>query len=321
MGILLALVLAAAPDAGAPPSALAESQRLALKLEPTVSSPWVKGWLHAAQELPPVTPRTFWCRKDKSACWPKKPDGEPRELVERTVDDTYFYARITDPLGYARAFELLADAGFAPKGKKVLDFGYGNIGQLAMLARLGADVHGVEIDPLLPLAYAGTVGPVTARDGTRGRLTVHHGFFAKDPKVVRELGRGYAVFLSKNTLKRGYVHPQAPVPDSQRIDVGTDEAFLKAVHALLAPGGLFLVYNLSPAQPKDQPYRQMADGACPYSKAQLEQAGFEVLAHDAVDDGPARAMGHVLEWDRDPTSPWDLEVDLFARYTLARKKP
>jgi len=322
MGLVLALLLAGSPDAGAPPpSALAEIQRLAKKLEPTVKAPWVKQWLRAAQELPPVTPRTFWCTKDKAACWATKPAGETRELVERTVDDAYFYARITDPLGYARAFELLAAAGFSPKGQKILDLGYGNIGQLAMLARLGADVHGIEVDPLLPLAYGKAVGPVIARDGTKGKLSVHHGYFAKDPKLVAEVGSGYALFISKNTLKRGYVHPSQPVPEKQRIDVGTDEQFLKVVHDLLAPRGLFLIYNLSPAPAKPgEPYKQMAEGECPYSREQLERAGFEVLALDAVDDAAARAMGKTLEWDQAPESPWDLESDLFSHYTLARRK-
>lgn len=321
MSLVLALLLAAAPDAGmAPPSALAEIQRLAAKLEPTVKTPWVKQWLQQAQELPPVAPRTFWCTKDKTECWPTKPDGEKRELVERKVDDDYFYARITDPLGYARAYEVLAKAGFSPKGKKVLDFGYGNIGQLAMLARLGAEVHGIEVDPLLPLAYADTVGDVTAKSGTKGKLAVHHGFFAKDPKLVEEIGKGYDLFISKNTLKRGYIHPQAPVPENQRIDVGSDEVFLKAVHDLLKPKGLFLIYNLAPAQPAGKPYKQMADGVCPYSKEQLEKAGFQVLALDAVDDADARAMGHVLEWDQQPDFPWDLEKELFSHYTLVRRK-
>jgi hypothetical protein len=59
----------------------------------------------------------------------------------------------------------------------------------------------------------------------------------------------------------------------------------------------------------------MADGRSPFSREALEQAGFEVLAFDAVDDGGARAMAHSLEWD--------LEADftpLLAHYTLARRR-
>jgi hypothetical protein len=317
--MLTALLLAATVDAGSPPpSTLAEIQRLAVKLSPTVKAPWVRQWLGMAQELPPIAPRRFWCGPKKAECWTTKP--EAREATEHPVDEAYFYARIADPLGYARPYELLAAAGFSPRGRKVLDLGYGNIGQLAMLARLGADVHGVEVDPLLPLAYADTVGPVVARSGVRGALAVHHGFFARDAQLVAEVGRGYDLFISKNTLKRGYVHPQAPVPEGQRIDLGSDELFLKAVHDLLRPRGLFLIYNLSPAQPEGKPYLPMADAVSPFSRAQLEQAGFDVLAFDAVDDGPARAMGHVLEWDQDPASPWDLATELSSRYTLARRR-
>jgi hypothetical protein len=238
--------------------------------------------------------------------------------VERIVDDDYVYARIADPLGYTRPLDVLAARGFSPKGRRVLDFGYGNAGQLVMLASLGADVTGVEVDALLPLALAPLVGPVQGG----GRLRVLNGFFPKDAGLVKELGRGYDLFLSKNTLKRGYVHPAQPVSDRQRIDLGvSDLEFVKRVAALLRPGGLFVIYNLSPGQaPAGQPYKPMADGQCPFSRQTLEAAGFEVLALDTVDDAPARSMGRALGWDQEPGAPWDLEADLFAWFTIARRR-
>lgn len=306
----LLVALAGAPDAGAPAEpALAQIKRLAVKLEPHVTAPWVKAWLRTAKELPSVTTKTWFCKKDRSGCV----TAEPKDLtgfVRRDVDDLYYYARITDPLGYARAFDVLASNGFSPKGKKVLDFGYGNIGQLLMLAKLGVEVHGIEIDPVLPLAYAGVADQVK----------VHHGYFARDAALVKEVGGGYDLFLSKNTLKRGYVHPEEKVPDNQRIDLGLDDdAFLKLVFGMLKPGGFFFIYNLAPAPaPPGKPYLQMADGRTPFSRDAYEKAGFEVLAYDTVDDAAARAMGRVLEWDTG-SEAIDLEHDLFAKFTLVRK--
>ncbi|MEW6431749.1 MAG: hypothetical protein AB1730_09580 [Myxococcota bacterium] len=51
-----------------------------------------------------------------------------------------------------------------------------------------------------------------------------------------------------------------------------------------------------------------------------DDAGFEVLSPDATDDGPARAMSHALELNRQPHFPWNLETELFSHYTLVRRK-
>ena len=293
-------ILVATPDAGAPPPILPELRRLAVKLEPALEGPWVKEWLRGVNELKSVKPATWYCTKDRQKCVPKDPKNP--EFSPRLVDDEFAYARITDPLGYARPFEVLAAAGFEPKGQKVLDFGYGNLGQLLMLERLGAQVHGVEIDALLPLATKSVVG----------KVLLHHGYFASDTKLVKELGGGYDLFISKNTLKRGYVHP----PDAKgQIDLGLeDQQLLALVFGMLKPGGYFYIYNLAPAQA--QPYKPMADGRCPWSRELLQAAGFEVLAYDADDSMKARELGHLLEWDVEGE---DLQKTLFATYTLLRR--
>ncbi len=300
--LLIAALLASTPDAGTPET-LPELRRLAKQLEPQLTSPWVKGWLANVSTLTPVKPSTWFCTKDRQSCVPKKP--EDPGYAERRVDDEYVYARITDPLGYARAFEVLAAAGFDPTGKKIVDFGYGNVGQLLMLARLGVDVHGVEIDSLLPLATKQLVGKV----GTKGRLTLHHGFFASDAKLVKALGTGFDLWISKNTLKRGYVHPTSPQDAKGQIDLGLDDAKVVAlIFSELKPGGFFFIYNLAPAQA--EPYKPMADGHCPFTKEALVDAGFEVLAYDADDTAKAREMARALEWGDDP---------IFATYTLVRR--
>jgi hypothetical protein len=150
---------------------------------------------------------------------------------------------------------------------------------------------------------------------------VRHGRFPTDAALVQDLGGGYDLFLSKNTLKRGYVHPEKPVPDRQRIDLGvSDEEYLRAVNRLLKRGGYFLIYNLAPAPaPPDKPYIPWADGRSPFSEAALRATGFEVIAFDRDDSPPARAMGHALGWDAGE-QPMDLQKDLFATYTMARKR-
>lgn len=300
--LLLALALGATPDAGTP-EVLPELRRLASALAPEVEAPWVKAWLDNAVALQSVLPSTAFCSSDKQRCqrWPSA------GLTPRRIDDELVYARIADPLGYARAFELLAASGFFPRNAKVLDFGYGNLGHLLMLARLGAEVHGVEVDALLPLAARG-------RSAGIGSLTLHHGFFASDERLIDALGGGFDLWLSKNTLKRGYVHPDAPGV-KPAIELGLDDAqVLALVKRQLAPGGIFFIYNV--AAPRPGPYQPMADGRCPFSKQALVDAGFEVLAHDADDSGPARRMAERLEWARD----WpDVGTTLVATYTLARR--
>jgi hypothetical protein len=195
------------------------------------------------------------------------------------------------------------------------------VGQLKLLALLGAHAAGIEVDPMLPLLYAAENGPVQARDRTQGHLQLFHGRFPPDAALVTELGTGYDLFLSKNTLKRGYVHPEKPVPERQRIDLGVSDAeYVRAVHRLLKPGGFFLIYNLSPAPaPPDKPYIPWADGRSPFAETALRATGFEVIAFDRDDSPQARAMAHALGWDAGE-QPMDLEKDLFATYTLARKR-
>lgn len=306
MNALLLTLLVATPDAGVPtPPVLPEFRRLAVNFEPMLESAWVKEWLKGVNDFKPVKTTTWFCTKDKQSCVQKDP--KKPEYSERVVDDEYVYARITDPLGYGRPLDVLAKAGFTPKGKKVLDFGYGNIGQLLMLSRIGAEVHGVEVDSLIPLVTKSLVG----------KVKLHHGYFASDAKLVKELGGGYDLFISKNTLKRGYVNPAEPKGAKAQIDLGKEpQELLGLIFSMLKPGGYFYIYNLAPAQ--EQPYKPMADGRCPWTEDALQAAGFEIIEYDMDDSTKARQMGHLLEWDSDGS---DLEKALFATYTLVRRPP
>jgi hypothetical protein len=326
-GLGIARAQSPAPSATpAPPGGLDALRAEAARLEPHVRAAWVKRFVKATAELPPVPTRVFYRSADRARALAEKdalalPEAERAALQRVEVTEEAYYSRISTPLAYARPLDLLAEAGFTPRGRRLVDFGYGNIGQLKLLALLGADAAGIEVDAMLPLLYAAENGPLSAKDGTRGSLRVFHGRFPTDAALVKELGGGYDLFLSKNTLKRGYVHPEKPVPDRQRIDLGVSDAeYVRAVRALLKPGGYFLIYNLSPAPaPPDKAYLPWADGRCPFPLDTLKAEGFEVLAFDKDDSAAARAMGHVLGWDTGE-QPMDLEKDLFGTFTLARRK-
>ena len=308
-GALLAVLLLHA-DAGAPPPVLQEVRRLAKKAEPQANG-WVRSFLAQAQSLPSHAPQTFFRTSDKKKAYSEAqsralPETERAALKRIDASDDYYYARVADPLGYWRPLEVLAEHGFEPKLKRIIDFGYGSIGHLKMLYALGAGVTGIEVDPVLPLLYA------PEKD-----IRILNGYFPNDAALVAELGDGYDLWMSKNTLKRGYVNP----PDGTHpIDLGGDGAFLGHVHRMLKPGGLFYIYNFGPGPAaRGKPYLPMSDIACPFAKKAIEDAGFEVLAYDSDDTAKGRAAAKILEWDQGPDA-MDIEHDLFARYTLARRK-
>ena len=113
----------------------------------------------------------------------------------------------------------------------------------------------MDVDPLLPVMYAG--------NGKARTLTGHL------VDLRGEIGGGYALIMAKNTLKRGYVHPAQPVTERERVDLGADDqTFVKTVYEMLAPGGRFLIYNLSPGMaPAGKKYIPWADGRSPASRS------------------------------------------------------
>ncbi len=146
------------------------------------------------------------------------------------------------------------------------------------------------------------------------------GSFPADAGVRDAVGGGYDLFLSKNVLKRGYIHPERPAEEKHIIKLGVDdETFVRTIYGMLVPGGRALIYNLAPAQaPPDKPYITWADGRCPFARELWEKAGFKVIEFDRDDTPAARAMGHTLGWD-EGEDKMDLERDLFGTYTLVEK--
>ena len=141
---------------------------------------------------------------------------------------------------------------------------------------------------------------------------------------MANVGSGYRLVISKNVLKKGYIHPDRPVENKKvLIDLGApDDVVLKSFYDALEPGGFFLVYNICPAlTPSDKPFVPWSDGRSPFTKEQIEKAGFEVVEFDRDDTDAVRKMGKLLGWDQpeDGEPGMDLERDLSVLYTLMRK--
>jgi SAM-dependent methyltransferase len=340
---LLSAALALVPPAAAqeapaePDPVLAALRAEAVALAPLVQTDFARAFLEATAALPAVAPRRVFTNADRSR-WLTAAQAEALAaderagLTERTLDASFYWnTRYGSPLSYARALDIAAQHGAAQQGlparAAVADFGCGGLGAARLLASLGCAVAGVDVDPLLPALYAepGDTGAVPAAGrGASGRLALVTGAWPAEPAAVQALRAalpdGADLFLSKNTLKNGYLHPAQPVDPRKLVHLGVeDEAFVAAVAGLLRPGGLFLVYNLCPAPAAEgEPYIPWADGRCPFPRAMLEAAGLEVLAFDQVDDEAARALGHALGWDAGEGG-MRLDEELFAWFTLARR--
>jgi len=344
--LLAGLLAASALSDGADPderdalTGVARIRADARALESYVETDLGLAFLRATAALPQLeVERELYYRRDTRAALSVEAaealsDEELEGYSLTTVGEEFYYNTLYGtPLAYVRALELAARHGFeSAEGRRVVDFGYGGIGHLRLLASLGADAVGIEVSELLRELYAwpSDTGPVPRADarsagegdGARrpGSVTLLHGSFPADAEVARAVGTGADLFLSKNVLKKGYVHPEREADPRLLVDLGVEDAtFLRAVAAALAPGGLFVVYNLYPPQnPPDQPYIPYATGGFPFERELAEAHGFDVLAFDVVDDGPIRELAHRLGWDRGASA---MELDtLFAKYTVLRKR-
>lgn len=317
-----------AAPASAPATIVEQLKSEAQRLQPLFKTALVRGFLAEVQNLPPAPRRTVHRTKDKQAYFTAQEherlsDAERSNTEPLALKESFYYTtRYGSPLAYCRALELLAEAGISDlRGRRVADFGYGTAGHLRLLAALGGDVVGVDVDPLLRVLYSAAEdqGKIKGAE-TAGTLKLVTGRWPADDATRKAVGGDFDVFMSKNTLKNGYVNPQEGVDPRLTVQLGvSNEDYVKAVYAALKPGGVFLIYNICPAPAKPgQPVIPWADGRCPFSAELLRSAGFELLAFDESDDAAARAMGRALGWDAG-AQPMDLENDLFTWYTIARK--
>jgi SAM-dependent methyltransferase len=324
--VVLLAALAGSDGAAKPtPSALPAEAR---KLRSLAKSDLGRSFLKAAEAAPPYAPRTVY-RRGKARAWlgadafARLPAADraawtPMRISEGTYQGLFYGS----PLAYLLPLERLDAAGFGDlRGKRVADFGHGGIGQLRLFAEMGAEAVGIDVDTVQPVLYAepGDQGPFGKAGGS---VKLVHGRFPADPNIAAAVGGDYDLFLSKNTLRMGYIHPAEKADPRLLVDLGVDDqGFLKAVAKVLKPGGWLVIYNLSPApNVAGKPYRPNADGRCPFSAEDLAAAGFETLVRDGVDDQAARALGAALGWDQPPVN-MNLKNDLFGLVTIARKKP
>ena len=305
-------------------------------LQPLAQSPLARRFLDATRALPPVSPRIVYLNEitreyfsatEKSAL----PAVAQKKLSEVLLDEyRYYFTKYGSPLAYLRALEMAAANGIGDiAGKRILDFGYGGIGQLRLLASLGAHVTGIDPDSYLDALYSvgrdqGAVPPATGmRRGHPGTITLAHGYWPKDPKMVERVGQGFDLILSKNTLKKGYIKPERKIDKRVQIDLGVnDETFLKSIHNTLNPGGKLIIYNLYPKPPVGKgAYNPQADARSPYTREQYERAGLQVLAFNVEDHAMARNMGRALKWDRNDKGEItsDLDSSLFAMFTMVAR--
>jgi hypothetical protein len=336
-GLAVLLAVACAPSGPREPAPETVSTVLrtlraeAAAAAPLVQGPWVRDFLSATSRLPPIPTRVVYVDEENDLAFSERQAQELGEdvvagLERKELDEQYYYTtRYGTPVAYARALDVAAAHGIdSADGLRLLDFGYGGIGHLRMLASLGADVVGVEVDPLLAALYsnAGDTGSIDGLAGTQGRITLVHGSWPGDLEVRAEAGGGFELIISKNVLKRGYVHPEQPVDPARLVQLGvSDEEFVAAVFESLLPGSLFVIYNLCPAPaPPGEPYIPWADGRPPFTREAFEAAGFEVLAFDQDDTANIRALGRALAWDQGEEA-MDLENDLFAWFTVVRRPP
>ncbi len=306
----------------------------AASLTALVQSDAGKAFLKAVEHLPPPEARTIYRspstgRALSPAAASALPEQERSALDEQSFGpETFYLTRYGSPLAYSRPLDLLGAAGVSSwHGLRVLDLGYGTLGHLRTLALAGADARGVDVDSFLKALYCepGDQGPVagaanqSSASAPGGRVTLIEGRWPAEPGVVDEVGAGYDVFLSKNTLKRGYIHPAREVDPRMTIDLGVgDEQFLAELHRILKPGGLAMIYNICPPEAaEDEAYIPWADGRSPFTREAWEAAGFELLEFSREDNEATRRQGMLLDWG----TAEEVEQEFFAWYTLARKLP
>lgn len=289
-----------------------------------VKSELSRSFLDSVSKLKPVERRVLWQNPETKKIFTDSEfqllsKANQEGFAKHEYDESFYYnTAFGSPTIYALPFEHASRFGLSDwKGKKVVDFGYGMIGQLQMMAHAGAEVHGVDVLPIFTKLYSwpGDTGAIGA-----GSVSIHTGQWPADRKLIDSVGRGIDLFVAKNVLKMGYIHPKRKANPNQLVDLGvSDQVFLKSLAGVMKPGGLVVIYNLSPAQSAlDKPYLPWADGEYPFDWGLTKLAGFEILARDLKDDEAARSLFLALGYDNG-SGIEGLKEDLYTHVTVLRK--
>lgn len=323
---------APAPPAAPAASIVQELARQSWMISPHLSSALALDFLKGVAQLPEPTSRTLWRSRERRVAYTPEqyaalPEADRADLTSREFSPGFYYnTAYGSPLVYARVLDIAASRGFETlRAKKVLDFGYGSIGQLRLMALAGAEAHGVDVEAALAALYSfpGDTGPLGS-----GSVSLHHGRWPAEPAIVEQVGGGFDLITSKNTLKAGYIHPAREADPAQLVSLGVDDAtFLKSVHDALKPGGLFVIYNICPPQNPapgdkdatgDTTYIPFADGWSPFSKEQFAAAGLEVLDFDVRDEEALHPIFAALGYDNEQGVA-ALKASIFVWYTVAKR--
>ena len=289
-----------ADGADKPGAYVARLQSVAKGLRAHAVSDLARDWLDATGSLPWIQPRRLYQYPAKKDLFPrsavmKLPAEHRGMLLSRDFgEQAYYDGRYGSGLSYWPVIEAMARAGVTSlAGVRVLDIGYGTVLPLRLMACLGARVTGIDTDtfPIAMYAESGDTGAIratTARTNASrlpGSIEVARGRMGEEwtPSECD-------VIVSRNTLKRGYVHPDREGVEAS-VRLGMDDgAFLAMLRGTLARGGLVVIYNtFDPAEPGPG-----ADGRCPFERASFAAAWFEVLLLDEPDDASQEHYAAVM---------------------------
>lgn len=297
-----------------------------------LQTPAARAFVDAVPMLPEPTAHTIHRAADRSRAFAEAEyealsDADRDGLTTRTYPPEFFYyTGYGSPLIYSRPLDIVADRArwSSFRGKHILDFGYGSIGHLRLLAATGAHTTGIEVEPVLRALYAHP----SATETPTGSVHLVNGRWPAESAIVEAVSRragqsprgGFDLIMSKNVLKSGYIHPARETDPRFLVKLGVDDAkFLDSCREALAPRGWLLIYNISPAQnPPDKPYLPHADGQCPFTREQLSAAGFEIVAFDQQDTEAVLDVWMALGTN-DGKPRDEVASDLFAWYTVCRR--
>lgn len=286
-----------------------EADKLSKIVKETLSKDFLKKVV--ALEEAPVKTIMYYDKENRKAYTESEYESlqvKPEGAKKREYNDKfYYYTGYGSPLSYVSTLEILGKHGFKiKKNTNIIDFGFGYIGHLSLFTKMGANkVSGVEVSPILEALYK----------NREGNLNLVYGMFPYDKNVVDKVGKGYDLFVTKNTLKKGFITPEKERGIKPMIDFKVShEDFVKSVYDILKKGGYMLIYNIHNSAEKD--YKPWKDGRSPYEISLYEKVGFKVLSFNEDHTDFIKLMAKALGWEKS----MDIENDLFATYTLVQKK-